>query len=150
MVDKQRIETLEDDNHIKRDQMLKMMKKRCEDIKKKCEKFIHDAKVCETLEWLLKYLMSNPALLVACIVVAATLFIPLFLFILFAIITIVLTFTGFIIVEGAVLTFGTITLCCVLFSIITMIVITGLCFVLAYYIFDYVRIIIRNIKLLRS
>lgn len=62
--------------------------------------FLNDAQLCEAMETVSRYLISNPVLLAACIAVISAVAVPLLLFILFAIVNVAFAFTSFIVIEG--------------------------------------------------
>lgn len=63
---------------------------------------MEEAKVYETIDQVVKYLIANPILLGICILVAGVLAVPLLLFIIFAVINVAFAFTGFIVIEGKI------------------------------------------------
>lgn len=59
-----------------------------------------DAQIYNTVNKSMKYMLSNPLLLIAFIIITATLILPIVFFTIFAVINVAIAFTGFIIIEG--------------------------------------------------
>ncbi|XP_046426725.1 uncharacterized protein LOC124305282 isoform X1 [Neodiprion virginianus] len=127
-MDQPKIEQIvEPKDHSKKDQTFRMVHRYCTEIRMRFTKCMQDYNAYENVDAAAKYLRSKPSLLAAIIAVTFAVGLPVLLFTLFAITTIICTFTGFILIEGTILAFGTILLCGVLLSIITSILMLGTC-----------------------
>ncbi|XP_046744864.1 uncharacterized protein LOC124410492 [Diprion similis] len=125
---------VEPKDHPKKQQTFRMIHRYCTDMRMLSTKCMQEYNVYENINAAAKYLTTKPSLLAAIIAVTFAVGLPVLLFTLFAITTIICTFTGFILIEGTILAFGTVVLCGVLLSTIMSILMLGTCLVIVYYI----------------
>lgn len=86
-------------------------------------KFIADTGIRPMLEDTIRFIARNPRATTGIGVVCLFLSMPFIMFVLFAMCTLMVTFTGFLIVEGALITFASV----LLFSFVGAVVLTGIC-----------------------
>ncbi|XP_018055737.1 PREDICTED: uncharacterized protein LOC108692107 [Atta colombica] len=104
---------------------------------KKCQTFLQHPNVRKFILRFKDQLAHNPFLQVATFIALASLLAPIFLFIIFGIVSAVFVFIGFMIVQGTVLAIGASILSCVLFCIINTIIMVGLFVFCIYYTLYY-------------
>nr|XP_012216875.1 PREDICTED: uncharacterized protein LOC105668831 [Linepithema humile] len=109
----------------------------CEEYVKKWQAFLQH---CNVHTYILKFkeqLAHNPFLQVATFVAVASLLAPIILFIIFAIVSAVFAFVGFMMIQVTVLAIGASILSCVLFCTASTFIMIGLCILFIYYTFHY-------------
>ncbi|XP_018345309.1 PREDICTED: uncharacterized protein LOC108750394 [Trachymyrmex septentrionalis] len=104
---------------------------------KKCQTFLQHPNVRKFILRFKEQLAHNPFLQVATCTALASLLVPIFLFIIFGIVSAVFVFIGFMIVQGTILAIGASILSCVLFCIISTIIMVGLFILCVYYTLYY-------------
>ncbi|XP_023709227.1 uncharacterized protein LOC111865429 [Cryptotermes secundus] len=75
------------------------------------QRIMRELHTSEFLDMTAVYLVQHPIMALFLISVALCCGIPVLMFVLFAVLTVVLTFAGFIVVEGTILTVGSVLLC---------------------------------------
>ncbi|XP_043282163.1 uncharacterized protein [Venturia canescens] len=143
---RQPVETVDKENYYEKERPFITLKRQCGKAWNSLSQFLIDTRMCEAVEIVSQYLLSNPVLLAACIAIISAVAIPLLLFLLFAIVNVAFAFTSFIVIEVSVLTIGATVLGCMLFCVISVITIMGLSLVLTYYIAYYILSVIRSMK----
>ncbi|XP_011049201.1 PREDICTED: uncharacterized protein LOC105142961 isoform X1 [Acromyrmex echinatior] len=104
---------------------------------KKCQTFLQHSNVRKFILRFKEQLARNPFLQVATFIALASLLAPIFLFIIFGIVSAIFVFIGFMIVQGTVLAIGASILSCILFFVISTITMVGLFILCVYYILHY-------------
>ncbi|KAL6255661.1 hypothetical protein P5V15_012908 [Pogonomyrmex californicus] len=104
---------------------------------KKYQSFLHHPNVRIYILKFKEQFTHNPFLQVATFIAIVSLLIPIFLFIVFAVITAVFAFVGFVMVQVTVLIIGASILSCVLFCIASTLIMVGLFILFFYYTLYY-------------
>ncbi|RLU18939.1 hypothetical protein DMN91_009297 [Ooceraea biroi] len=86
-----------------------------------------------------EHFAHNPFLQMATFIVIASLLTPILLFIVFAIVSAVFAFVGFMMIQVTVLAIGASILSCILFCIASTFIMIGLCIVFIYYALYYTK-----------
>ncbi|GLH03776.1 Protein of unknown function [Gryllus bimaculatus] len=85
-------------------------------------KLMTDLHLYEMMDEAAIYLAQHPILTVVVIAVAISCGIPVLMFVVFAILTVLFTFAGFIVIEGTLLTVGSVLLCGFVLAILIILV----------------------------
>nr|CAD7460413.1 unnamed protein product [Timema tahoe] len=102
-------------------------------VSKYTQRVLKDHHVYEHIDELGVYMAKHPVIALVVFAVVISCGIPVLLFLIFAVVTILLTFTGFVIVEGTLLTIASVVLCVFLLSTLMVILTLSATMGVAYF-----------------
>lgn len=108
------------------------------------QKLMTDLHIYELMDEAAIYLAQHPILTVIVIAVAISCGIPVLMFVVFAVLTVLFTFAGFIVIEGTLLTVGSVLLCGFVLAILIILVILAGTIGVAYFGFVEVFGLLQN------
>ncbi|XP_049778578.1 uncharacterized protein LOC126175688 [Schistocerca cancellata] len=122
----------------------------CLRMAQKIERIATHYHIAEALDDLVACAAQNPLIALFIIAVIASCGLPVLIFLLFVIISFLITFTGFVFIEGTILAIGSALFCAFIFSALTTLAVTASVIALMYLglneAYDYLQTNLSNIQ----